>query len=989
MRPIPSSLTSSSLYVFAVAAALATAHPSHSPYATPQSTCIARTINYITHSLPQQCLTSLPASHTATPIPDTTSATAVPVAEPTAAPTLDSSPAPAVADDDDDGNDLSTGAFMSFEEWKIMMVAKADDGPDPKHRRVPESRSEGSNGDFASLGDEGEINLDFGAYANKMTNTPSPQNSQGSSVEKPNPTVDKITYEEGLALVHRSKDAGKTCKERFSYSSFDAGATVLKTSPGTKNPKAILMENKDSYMLLECATENKFFIVELSDDILVDTIVLANYEFFSSMIRAFRVSVSDRYPVKAEKWKVLGTFQARNARDIQPFLVEHPQDWARYLRVEILSHWGNEFYCPLSLLRVHGTRMMDAWKELDSADIDADEEIPQPLAIEDAPKLEYVEVVDEVVTEKVEIVDIVPEKEPVASPLPLPEQLSTLAQTSASSTQNVTFLGFFRTEPTCRANCDLQQESQHNMSIAALTASFTQQRPDMSDTGFPERSATNTLQTPSSATSTESSQGATTTPDTSIAVQGNTISNGERNHTTVRPQEPGATTPSPSSSSASSSAEKAATIISPQSLGSKPAASDPAVSKAPTPRSQNVKAGSNPSASPTQRSKASVTIGAQAASPTVQDSFFKAMTKRLQILESNSTLSLQYIESQSRFLQEALAKLEKRQVNKVDQFLHTLNNTVLNELRLVRTQSDEMWQSTIIALETQREQAEREIVALGARVGVLADEVVFQKRMAIVQSILLLICLVLVIFSRGFAGNAAGLISGESGYYPGQVFASGSRFSSPGYPATPKSPYQSTRRASNGVGGIETPPTMSENDATPNARLIRAMSNTSQLRQSLGYRQQPGSNVASRESGQATLRPAPSLSRAATASEAELLSMNTEYYEQLPTPVSSRNMSPDEGEDVGYDSEPNMTPGQRERMSKGDDVFYFSAANSVVDDDERVLDQGGNRQLTSPMSNGVSAEEDYISRPVTGSRSSHLHAGATRKPLPALPEDPD
>lgn len=986
MRPSPLSPTYSLLPVFAVAAALVTAHPSHSPYATPQSTCIARTINYITHSLPQQCLTSLPASHTATPISDTISATAVPVAEPIATPTLDPSPAPApaVADDDDDGNDLSTGAFMSFEEWKVMMVAKAEDGPDSKHRRAQESRGEASNGDFASLGDEGEINLDFDAYANKMTNTPSPQNSQGSGVEKPNPAVEKITYEEGLALVHRSKDAGKTCKERFSYSSFDAGATVLKTSPGTKNPKAILAENKDSYMLLECATENKFFIVELSDDILVDTIVLANYEFFSSMIRAFRVSVSDRYPVKAEKWKVLGTFQARNARDIQPFLVEHPQDWARYLRVEILSHWGNEFYCPLSLLRVHGTRMMDAWKELDSADIDADEEILQPLAIEDVPKLDRAEVVDEVVTEEVEIVDIVQEKEPVASPLPLPERLSTLEQTGVSSTHNVTFAGFFRTEPTCRADCDPQQESQHNMSMAALTASFTQYRPNVSDTGFPKRSATNTLQTPSPAASNESSQGATTTPDTSIAIQGNTIHNGERNHTTSRHQEPAATASSPSSSSASSITEKAATIASPHSSGSKPAASDPTIAKAPTTRSQNVKAGSNPSASPTQRSKASFTVGAQAASPTVQDSFFKAMTKRLQILESNSTLSLQYIESQSRFLQEALAKLEKRQVNKVDHFLHTLNNTVLNELRLVRTQSDEIWQSTIIALETQREQAEREIVALGARVGVLADEVVFQKRMAIVQSILLLICLVLVIFSRGFAGNAAGLISGESGYYPGQAFASGSRFSSPGYPATPKSPYQSGRRASNGVGGVETPP---ENDATPNARLIRAMNNTSQLRQSLGYRQQSGSNVVPREADQGALRPAPSLSRATTASD--MLSMNAEYYEQLPTPASSRNMSPDEDEDMGYDSEPDMTPGQRERMNKGDDVFYFSAANSVADENERVLDQGGNRQLTPPMSDGASVEEDYISRPVTSGRSGHFHAGATRKPLPALPEDPD
>ncbi|KAH7037816.1 UNC-like C-terminal-domain-containing protein [Microdochium trichocladiopsis] len=823
-------------------------------------------------------------------------------------------------DDDDDGGDLSTGAFMSFEEWKAMMVAKADDGPDPRHRRVPENRGEASSGDFASLGDEGEINLDFDSFSDRISDFASSANSQGVREEKREEKLEKITYEEGLALVHRSKDAGRTCKERFSYSSFDAGATVLKTSPGTKNPSAILLENKDSYMLLECATENKFFIVELSDDILVDTIVLANYEFFSSMIRSFRVSVSDRYPVKQDKWKVLGTFQARNARDIQPFLVEHPQDWARYLRVEILSHWGNEYYCPLSLLRVHGTRMMDAWKDLDTADIDGDDETTStPTIEEDSQDPVDVEVVNEVVAEEVEVVnEVVAEEvevprseqdtEPVASPLPVPGKPSTLRDQTTSNS--------YESSPT------------------------------------------------TSITTGKNSSG-------SVTEQATTTSHG-------------------------------------QGSVSKGSPSGSTVSKASSPRSQP-KSGSSPSASATQRSKASSSGGAPAASPTVQDSFFKAMTKRLQVLESNTTLSMQYIESQSRFLQEALAKLEKRQVAKVDQFLNTLNNTVLNELREVRVQYDEIWQSTVIALETQREQAEREIVALGARVGVLADEVVFQKRMAIVQSILLLICLVLVIFSRGFAGNAAGLISADSAYYPG----------SPAYPATPKSAYKAAGIASNGRSGLDVPMNTSENDSTPNARLIRAMSNSSQLRQRLGHSQQSMSDVTLNETRttpydgqydreQSTLRPAPPLSRSATGSAPELLSVNIDYYDQLPTPASSREMSPDEGDDVGYDSEPNMAPAQRERLSKGDDVFYYSAANSVADENESAAEGdrlhgsqanggsgyerggGSDRRHTPPAVDGAMPNEDFVApRPVAGGRTTHMHAGSTRKPLPALPEDPD
>src|SRR3569833_2537180 len=85
---------------------------------------------------------------------------------------------------------------------------------------------------------------------------------------------------------------------------------------------------------------------------------------------------------------------------------------------------------------------------------------------------------------------------------------------------------------------------------------------------------------------------------------------------------------------------------------------------------------------------------------------------------------------------------------RVDSFLDTLNNTVLSELRNVRTQYDQIRQSTVIALESQREQSQREVAALGDRLNVLADEVDIQKRLAILQSVLLLAFLLLAIISR-------------------------------------------------------------------------------------------------------------------------------------------------------------------------------------------------------------------------------------------------
>lgn len=48
----------------------------------------------------------------------------------------------------------------------------------------------------------------------------------------------------------------------------------------------------------------------------MDTVVLANYEFFSSMFEVVRVSVSNRYPPKKE-WTVVGEVHAENTRQSQ------------------------------------------------------------------------------------------------------------------------------------------------------------------------------------------------------------------------------------------------------------------------------------------------------------------------------------------------------------------------------------------------------------------------------------------------------------------------------------------------------------------------------------------------------------------------------------------------------------------------------------------------------------------------------------------------
>lgn len=63
-----------------------------------------------------------------------------------------------------------------------------------------------------------------------------------------------------------------------------------------------------------------------------------------------QVSYSITLPTEDEAWKELGVFSAKEKQGEQRFTVEKPE-YARYLRFDILSHHGKEFFCTLSQIK--------------------------------------------------------------------------------------------------------------------------------------------------------------------------------------------------------------------------------------------------------------------------------------------------------------------------------------------------------------------------------------------------------------------------------------------------------------------------------------------------------------------------------------------------------------------------------------------------------------------------------------------------------------
>ncbi|KAI9486056.1 MAG: UNC-like C-terminal-domain-containing protein [Benjaminiella poitrasii] len=258
--------------------------------------------------------------------------------------------------------------LMSFEEWqrKIMQI---ENDKDRRHLRktlrqqMVDSIDGGFSDDFGSMledfiggvvGKEQTPNVyDEGEYI-------SPSHS-GSTLHPEEST--KNSYKKKQQFDNARM---KSLKGRFNYASTDCAATVRKANKEAKGAQSILYESKDQYLLNKCVA-NKFVIINLCEQIVIDTLVMANFEFFSSTFKDFRVYASSKYP--SNDWRLLGQWQARNTRDLQVFKIPE-SGFVEYIKIEFLTHYGHEYYCPLSLVRVHGMSMMEYYTMVESEDRD-------------------------------------------------------------------------------------------------------------------------------------------------------------------------------------------------------------------------------------------------------------------------------------------------------------------------------------------------------------------------------------------------------------------------------------------------------------------------------------------------------------------------------------------------------------------------------------------------------------------------------------------
>jgi Sad1 / UNC-like C-terminal len=165
----------------------------------------------------------------------------------------------------------------------------------------------------------------------------------------------------------RSNTSDSTVKHVLvDYASKSAGAVILDSSSNFQGTSNLLHQDRDKYAIVPCEEKLKYVVVGLSEDILVKQIAIANYERYSSHMKELLLfgSASTLAIRNQDQWIHLGNFIANTNTiyGVQTFDLIKPT-WARYLKVEFVSHYGDEYYCTVSQLSVHGSTVLQGFHE--------------------------------------------------------------------------------------------------------------------------------------------------------------------------------------------------------------------------------------------------------------------------------------------------------------------------------------------------------------------------------------------------------------------------------------------------------------------------------------------------------------------------------------------------------------------------------------------------------------------------------------------------
>ncbi|KAK7078639.1 hypothetical protein SK128_009767, partial [Halocaridina rubra] len=155
------------------------------------------------------------------------------------------------------------------------------------------------------------------------------------------------------------------------YASPDCGAKLVTANPESSHSSKVIHPSKDEYMLNKCR-DKIWFIIELCESIRPQKFDIANFELFSNLPKDIQVFGSHRYP--SRDWTSFGWFKGQEGnRGLQSFRTE-TEDFFKYIKVEVTSYYGSEFFCPISSFQIFGLSEFEVIDTIEDAPEDNDDD---------------------------------------------------------------------------------------------------------------------------------------------------------------------------------------------------------------------------------------------------------------------------------------------------------------------------------------------------------------------------------------------------------------------------------------------------------------------------------------------------------------------------------------------------------------------------------------------------------------------------------------
>jgi hypothetical protein len=207
--------------------------------------------------------------------------------------------------------------LVSFEDWKRRKLE--EDGEEDM--RDTTEANHGTSQDSQTSSSTPNAGSSAPAHLENKTNTK--DNNKTRDGEGKSESFKATTKQANEAETSAPKAHGHS---KYNYASPDCSARIHSSSRLTQHASSILHKSRDRYMLTPCKADEHWVVVELCDEIRIEAVEIAVWEFFSGVVREVKVSVGgadddderdDGTSDPSHRWEEVGTFIGKNVRGVQ------------------------------------------------------------------------------------------------------------------------------------------------------------------------------------------------------------------------------------------------------------------------------------------------------------------------------------------------------------------------------------------------------------------------------------------------------------------------------------------------------------------------------------------------------------------------------------------------------------------------------------------------------------------------------------------------